>query len=398
MTDRPKLTIYAAPELGAYGYSEKPWYQPGERRQTFLGAVADRAPELSHAEAPPADDAALSLFHTPDHIAWVTARCATDQGSLDEAPPQVNARSRQLLAAIADADGSPVTAEQLTQVLGELDATLAAFAPFLQSEELVTYDGAADAVEITEAGRAFLADPDASLGGPTYARAGVEQAARYVCGAVLDAVARIAAGELRKVFVPIAGFHHAHRDRARMYCLYNDPGLAIEAALSAFDGPVAYIDVDIHHGDGVYEAFAAHPRVVIADIHEGHPSEVAAGGVERTGFVGLGEGIGNKRALAVGHGTTDAAYLDAWDDLEDFVRAAKPCFIVFEAGVDGLATDPMSHQALTPAVFEHVARRVAAIADTHADGRLLALGGGGYEATGLAAGWAAVVRGLLDPD
>ena len=63
--------------------------------------------------------------------------------------------------------------------------------------------------------------------------------------------------------------------------------------------------------------------------------------------------------------------------------------------MDGLATDPMSNQALTPAVFGEITRRVRAIADEYADGRLLVLGGGGYELTGLAAGWGAVVEALV---
>lgn len=386
------LTVYASDELGAYGYVEKPWYQPGERLAAFLAGVDGR--ELDWADAPAASDHDLTLFHTPEHVALVTERCATDRGSLDRAPDHVNARSRQLVAAIAQAGDPWATATDLASVLQELQATLAEFAPFLQSEGLVVYRAPSDSVRITDAGRAFLADPEASLGGPTYARAHVERAARHVCGAVIDAVRRIAGGEISTVFVPIAGFHHAHRDQARMYCLYNDPGLAIEAALRAVDGPVAYIDVDIHQGDGVYGAFADDPRVVIADLHEGPPSFVEPGRVRPTEHTGVGGAAGTKRAVAVGHGTTDATYLEAWEELEAWLREAKPAFVVFEAGVDGLATDPMSNQALTPAVFGEIARRVKALADEHAGGRLLVLGGGGYELTGLAAGWGAVVDGL----
>ncbi|TNE85336.1 MAG: hypothetical protein EP330_26120 [Deltaproteobacteria bacterium] len=387
------LTVYAGRELGDYGYEEKPWYQPGARLEAFLGQLEGRGLAVSWAEAPPATDEELATFHDRDYVAEVTRRCAENRGSLDRAPDIVCARSRELLRGIAEVRGEWVPEIALEPVLDALDATLAAFAPFLESEGLVEYDAIANAVRLTDAGAAFLADPAATLGGPTFARAHVERAARHVCGAVIDATRRLARGDVKTAFVPIAGFHHAHRQEARMYCLYNDPGLALEMALRAVEGTVAYIDVDIHHGDGVYEAFAAHPRVVIADLHEG--PRVPAGEVRETGHIGEGAAVGTKRALAVGHGMDDARYLAAWERLEAFVREAKPSFIVFEAGVDGLAGDPMSRQDLTPAVFGEIARRVKALAEEHAEGRLLVLGGGGYELTGMAEGWAAVVEALM---
>lgn len=396
------LSVYAGAELGAYGFWEKPWYQPGQRLEALLAELEARglaqALELRHAPAATDDD--LALFHDRDYIAQVSRRCASNEGSLDRASDGVNARSRHLLEAIhrAEAASGVATAAALAPALDELQATLMEFAPFLESEGLVTYDVAANAVRLTDRGRGFLADPAASLGGPTYARRHVEEAARFICGAVLDATRRIVAGELGTAFVPIAGFHHAFRDESRMYCVYNDPVLAIAAALQAVEGPIAYIDVDIHQGDGVYAAFADNPRVIIADLHAdtAGPSERAApGAVRRTGDVALGA-AGTKLALALGAGTDDAGYLAAWEQAEAFVRAARPAFVVFEAGVDGLATDPMSNQALTPEVFGEVARRVKALARDHAGGRLLVLGGGGYEVGGMARGWANVVEALLD--
>jgi acetoin utilization protein AcuC len=287
---------------------------------------------------------------------------------------------------VAIAEQARADAAALAGVLADLGATLPEFAPFLASEGLVTWDG--EVAALTDAGAEFLADPSASLGGPTFARPQVERAARRVCGAVLDAVDRITRGEIPVAFVPIAGFHHARRDEARMYCLYNDPALALVAALDAVDGVVAYVDVDIHAGDGVHEAFADDPRVVIADLHGS--ADVSAGSIRE---VPLGD---HHRIRALGPGHDDDAYLLAWEPLEAHLRACRPAFVVFEAGVDGLATDPMSAQRLTPAVFREVARRVKSIADAYAGGRLLVLGGGGYELAGMAAGWAAVVEGLLD--
>ncbi|MCB9676247.1 MAG: hypothetical protein H6737_14085 [Alphaproteobacteria bacterium] len=384
--DPARLAVYADETLGRYGFVEKPWFQPSERLAAFLTEAGRRELAFDRCSAPPATDAELAWFHTPAHVAWVTERCRSDRGSVDRAPEPVVARARVLLAAIAAV--GVATEASIAETVAEL-GSLDAWAPLLQSDGLVTWDGAS--VALTDAGHAFLADPQASLGGPTFARAAVERAARHICGAVVDAVRRIQAGEIRSAFVPIAGFHHAHRAEARMYCLYNDAGLAVEAALRAVDGPVAYIDVDIHRGDGVYEAFAEQPRVVIADVYQ--REGVARGEVVETEFVGRGAGEGAKRALGIGP-LDDAAYLAAFEGLEAFVRARRPAFVVFEAGVDGLATDPMSDQDLTPAVFREVARRVKALADECAGGRLLVLGGGGYEITGLAAGWSAVVEGL----
>lgn len=390
------LNLYAGDELGAFGYVEKPWYLPGQRQAALLAELQRRGIEVAFHEAPPATDDELALFHTAAHVATVTARCATNQGSLDRAPESVNARSRTLLEAIAAFEGSWVPAWGLAEVLTELDAALSAFAPFLASEGLVIYDHASDTVQLTRTGASFLGDPTATLGGPTYARAHVERAARFICGAVLEATRRIATGELSTVFVPIAGFHHAHRDEARMYCLYNDAALAVTAALEAVSGSVAYIDIDIHRGDGVYGAFVDNPRVVLADLHQGRAPFVEPGGTRQTEHSGEGAGEGTKRTIAIGSGLDDDAYLTAWEGLEHFVRQAKPAFIIFEAGVDGLASDPMSDQLLTPAVFGEIARRVQSLANESAHGRLLVLGGGGYELKGLAAGWAAVVEGLCE--
>ncbi len=393
----PGLAVYAGRQLGAYGYQEKPWYQPGERLAAFLAELDARGltEQLEFREAPRATDDDLGLFHRRSYIADVRRRCAANRGSLDRAPAAVNERSRRLLQAIQSAEvgSGQATAEGLAPVLTALNASLEAFARFLESEQLVVYDTLADAVRLTDQGRAFLDTPTATLGGPTYARKHVEEAARWICGASLDATRRILSGELTTAFVPIAGFHHAHPDQARLYCIYNDPGVAIAAAQRLIDGPIAYIDVDIHHGDGVYAAFADDPRVIIADLHE-DPRAVPRS-VRRTAQVGRDVGAGTKLTLALGPGTEDHGYLEAWEQAEAFVRAARPAFVVFEAGVDGLAGDPMSNQELTVEVFGEIARRVQALAQECSEGRLLVLGGGGYELAGMSSGWATVVEALL---
>jgi acetoin utilization protein AcuC len=239
--------------------------------------------------------------------------------------------------------------------------------------------------------------------GPTFARRSVEVAATHVVGAVMDAARKLLAGEIRRAFVPIAGFHHAFPDTARSYCLYNDPAIALTFLLQEGVAPVAYVDVDVHHGDGVYAAFASNPAVLIADIHEDgrtlwpHSPEAPGTGPvsgERSS-TGEGDARGTKLNVPLPAGAGDDDFRRAWDEVEAFIDHARPAFIVFESGADGLAGDPLAHLRLSPDALRHAAARLGALADRHAGGRLLVLGGGGYDKTNLARGWCAVVESLL---
>jgi acetoin utilization protein AcuC len=162
--------------------------------------------------------------------------------------------------------------------------------------------------------------------------------------------------------------------------------------------------MDAHHGDGVYGAFASDRRVVIADMHEDgrtlfpHSPEAPGPGPFSGAANVRGEGaaLGTKLNLPMPAGATDVDFHRAWDEIETFVAAARPAFIVFESGADCLDGDPMAHLRFTPAALGHATRRMRAIADEHADGRLLVLGGGGYKTESLVAGWCAVVDALAD--
>ncbi len=105
--------------------------------------------------------------------------------------------------------------------------------------------------------------------GDTPAFPGVYEAAAMVVGAVTDAVRRVVAGECRRAFIPIAGLHHARRDHAAGFCVFNDCGVAVETLRSEFNiQRIAYVDIDAHHGDGVFYAFEDDPELIFADIHE----------------------------------------------------------------------------------------------------------------------------------
>ncbi len=230
--------------------------------------------------------------------------------------------------------------------------------------------------------------------GDTPAFPGVFEAASFVVGSVLDAIARIRAGEIRRAFVPIAGLHHARRETAGGFCVFNDPGVAIETLRQVYGlRRVAYVDIDAHHGDGVFYAFERDPEVCIADVHEdGHYLYPGTGHAEERG---RGPAVGTKLNLPLPPGSDDRDFFALWPGIEDFVRHSRPEFILLQCGADSLAGDPLTHLRMSPRAHAHAARRLAALAEDCCGGALVALGGGGYNRRNLATGWLAVVGGLL---
>ena len=231
--------------------------------------------------------------------------------------------------------------------------------------------------------------------GDTPAFPGVFEAAANVVGATLDAVRAVMEGECRRAFVAIGGLHHARRDRAAGFCVFNDCGVAIEA-LRREHGirRIAYVDIDAHHGDGVFYAFESDPELFIADIHEDgwflYPGSGYA--AER----GQGEAEGTKLNLPVAAGSADPEFYQTWEKVEDFIEAARPEFILFQCGADGLAGDPLTHLRYSPACHRHAAQRLRELAERHCNGRLVALGGGGYDAHNLAQAWCSVIEALIE--
>jgi acetoin utilization protein AcuC len=231
--------------------------------------------------------------------------------------------------------------------------------------------------------------------GDTPAFPGVYEAAATVVGSTLDAVAHAVSGAARRAFVPIAGLHHARREMAAGFCVFNDIGCAIEA-LRAVHGVhrIAYVDIDAHHGDGVYYAFADDPELIFADLHE--DGRFLYPGTGDAGETGSGAALGTKLNIPMPPGADDAAFRRVWPRVEEFVRAGQPEIILLQAGADSIAGDPLTHLQYTPAVHAHAARRLRALADELCGGRIVATGGGGYNRANLAAAWCAVVEALLD--
>jgi len=231
--------------------------------------------------------------------------------------------------------------------------------------------------------------------GDTPAPKGIYEAACFVVGSVLDAVARLLHGDCRHAFVPIAGLHHARRDAAAGFCVFNDCGIAIET-LRQVHGVrrVAYVDIDAHHGDGVFYSFEADPELLFVDLHEdGRFLYPGSGSITETGS---GAARGTKLNIPMPPEADDALFLRAWEQVEKFIDAARPEFILLQCGADSIAGDPITHLRYTPAAHRHAASGLCRLAEKHCRGRLLALGGGGYNRDNLAAAWTAVVAALLE--
>lgn len=242
-------------------------------------------------------------------------------------------------------------------------------------------------IAASQAGHGFL---DA---GDTPAFAGVYEAAASVVGGTLEALARILSGPIPRAFIPIAGLHHAGRDHAAGFCVFNDCGVAIEAARRQHGlRRVAYVDIDAHHGDGVFYAFEDDPDVADADMHE--DGRYLYPGTGDRSETGRGAAAGTKLNLPMPPGATDAQFLAAFEKVEAYVDARRPELILLQCGADSLAGDPITHLAYSEAAHAHAAERLRALADRHCKGRLLAMGGGGYNRHNLARAWTRVVEAL----
>ena len=229
--------------------------------------------------------------------------------------------------------------------------------------------------------------------GDTPAFKGVYEAAAGIVGATLSAMEAVMAGECRRAFVPIAGLHHAARNRAAGFCVFNDCGVAIEQLKRAGLKRIAYVDIDAHHGDGVFYAFEEDDAVVFADLHEdGRYLYPGTGAASETG---RGAALGMKLNVPLPPGADDEVFAQVWPRVTAHLRKFSPEFIILQCGADSIEGDPITHLRLSPQSHGRAARELAELAETFGHGRVLALGGGGYNRANLAHAWTAVVESLL---
>lgn len=173
------------------------------------------------------------------------------------------------------------------------------------------------------------------------------------------------------------GMHHAMPGAASGFCVYNDAAVAIRALLAAGAERVAYVDIDAHHGDGVQRAFWDDPRVLTVSVHESGATLFPGTGFpdETGGPLAPGTAVN----LALPSHTEDAAWLRAIDAVvPPVVRAFAPQVLVTQHGCDAHVEDPIANLDVSVDAERLASSWLHDLAHEVADGRWVALGGGGY--------------------
>ena len=293
--------------------------------------------------------------------------------------------------------GHPERPERLAAVeerlrqSGQWDELLHGRAEPASVETLGTVHDAAYLVRMERAfleGAAFVDSPDANGGAAT------PLAARAASAAVLQATARVLAGDLDAAFAAVRPpGHHAEEGLAMGFCFTNHVALAARAARD--EGGlerVAIVDFDVHHGNGTQHLFERDPSVLYASLHESphYPGTGAAS--ER----GLGDGEGATLNCPLPGGTGDDAWLAAFEGrVLPALEAFAPELVLVSAGFDAHERDPLSSMRLSAEAYARMTAGLREQADRSAGGRLVSCLEGGYDLIGLAEGVEAHVGVLL---
>jgi acetoin utilization protein AcuC len=210
--------------------------------------------------------------------------------------------------------------------------------------------------------------------------AGMHEASALIAGQSVGAAEAVWRGEVAHAVNFAGGLHHAMAGSASGFCVYNDAALAVARLLELGAERVVYVDVDVHHGDGVQAAFWDDPRVLTISLHE-HPRTLfpQTGWPEETGGPAAEGGAVN---VALPAGTGDAGWLRAFHAVVPaLVAAFRPQVVVSQHGADTHFEDPLAHLTVSLDAQRMVAEACHALAHEHAEGRWVALGGGGYAVT-----------------
>ncbi len=206
---------------------------------------------------------------------------------------------------------------------------------------------------------------------------GMYDASALIAGGSAQAALRLWRGEVEHAVNIAGGLHHAMRGYASGFCVFNDVALAIRTLLAAGAKKVAYVDIDVHHGDGVQAAFYDDPRVLTISLHQDPRTLFPGTGLPTE--VGVGAAEGTAVNLALPPGTDDAGWLRAFGAVVPGVlRAFAPQVLVAQCGCDTHHQDPLANLELTVDGQRTAIAALHSLAHEVAGGRWLAFGGGGY--------------------
>jgi acetoin utilization protein AcuC len=236
-----------------------------------------------------------------------------------------------------------------------------------------------------------LEEPDLAFGlgsDDTPVFPGIYDASRLIAGASINAARRII-DEDCSAFNIGGGLHHAFPSRASGFCVFDDPALAISVLRERFDR-VLYIDIDGHHGDGVQQIFYEDPHVLTVSLHESGLYLFPG-----TGFIdeiGIGPGVGYSVNMPMPMYAGDDEYCRAFEEIvPSLFEWFKPQVVVAQLGVDAHYSDPLTSLNMTLSGYTYLVRRITELAGLYSGGRLLALGGGGYNMEVVPVAWASVL-------
>lgn len=229
---------------------------------------------------------------------------------------------------------------------------------------------------VKHAGATGLPEPRYGLGtddNPVFL--GMHDASALVTGASVAAAEAVWTGRAEHAANVSGGLHHALSGAASGFCVYNDPAVAIAWLLENGAERVAYVDIDVHHGDGVQAAFYDDPRVLTISMHE-TPRTLFPG----TGFPTETGADGTAVNVSLPPGTNDASWLRAFEAVvPQLLRRFRPQVLVTQQGADSHALDPLAHLILTVDGQRTAYAALHRLAHETAGGRWILTGGGGYE-------------------
>ncbi|QBX54934.1 acetoin utilization protein AcuC [Nocardioides seonyuensis] len=268
---------------------------------------------------------------------------------------------------------------RLAEELGVLDGLTVVPAPVATREQIATVHDEALIDAVTKAGTTpGWVDLERGLGtddDPVFKD--MHLASAHVVGASIEAFRQVWSGESLHSANVSGGLHHAMRDRASGFCIYNDIAVGIQSLLDAGAERIAYVDVDVHHGDGVERIFWDDPRVLTISLHEtgqmlfpgtGFPAD--HGGVGAEGFA---------VNVALPPGTGDGGWLRAFHAVvPPLLRDFAPEVLVTQHGCDSHMDDPLAHMMLSVDGQRAAYLALHELAHEVSDGRWVATGGGGY--------------------
>ena len=230
--------------------------------------------------------------------------------------------------------------------------------------------------------------------GDTPAFKGVFEASSYVAGTTLKALDLVMSGEAHNAFNPVGGLHHAWRDRASGFCVFNDVETAIVRAKEKYAlKRILYVDIDAHHGDGVFYESYSDPNVFIADMHEDGRFLFPGTGFEHE--TGSEEGEGRKLNVVLAPGSGPKEFKKGFEKVITLAEKAEPELILFQCGADGLDGDPIAHLKYSPECHTFATENLLKLSERYCQGKIVGMGGGGYNIENVARAWLEVTKGLM---